>query len=331
MGRKFSARDVADTDLAATQLQLLHVEDDDGDAKLLQRTFAEEFDKDSYEIERVSSLREALQALRHKEYHAVLLDLGLNDANGLDGLNAIKEDNPDLPVVILSGYNDSDTALKAVRGGAQEYVVKSHSSSRMLALSVLSSIERKRYERHLFRLANHDALTGLPNRRMFLEYIRRWLLRAERWQRTEAVMFMDVNGFKKVNDSLGHDVGDELLIQIAARLKVGLRASDMLARYGGDEFVVHLDMGAEVDRASCGQLADKIARIFSDPIQIGENEISTGMSIGIAFYPDDGKDAAELIRQADEAMYVAKRRQESYAFAPAKAEVAGVEHAPLAS
>jgi diguanylate cyclase (GGDEF)-like protein len=315
MERKFGASDMTVTELRATRLQLLHVEDDDTDAKFLQRAFAQEFDRDSYQIRRVDSLHEGLRALRHAEFHAVLLDLGLNDASGLDGLNAIKEEYPDLPVVILSGYNDSDTALKAVRGGAQEYVVKAHSNSRMLALSVLSSIERKRYERHLFRLANHDALTGLPNRRMFQEYIRHWLLRAERWRRTEAIMFIDVNGFKTVNDSLGHDIGDELLIQIAARLKLGLRASDMLARYGGDEFVVHLDMGSKVDRATCAQLAEKISNLFAEPIHIAGSAVATGVSIGIAFYPHDGKDTLELIQKADEAMYVAKRRRERFAFA----------------
>ncbi len=327
MERKFSAGDLADKELAATQLQLLHVEDDDGDAKFLERTFAREFDKNSYNIHRVTSLHDALGALRHSDFHAVLLDLGLNDASGLDGLNAIKEDHPDLPVVILSGSNDSDTALKAVRGGAQEYVVKAHSNSRMLALAVLSSIERKRYERHLFRLANYDVLTGLPNRRMFQDYIRRWLLRAERWKRTEAIMFMDVNGFKTVNDTLGHEVGDELLIQISARLKLGLRASDMLARYGGDEFVVHLDLGAAVDRESCGQLADKISKIFTDPIHIGGSAIATGISIGIAFYPEDGKDSMELIQRADEAMYIAKRRHEHYAFAPGRTSLPGARAA----
>lgn len=284
----------------------------------MQRAFTREFARDAYLIKRVHSLQEALLALRHFEFHAVLLDLGLNDASGLDSLNAIKEEHPDLPVVILSGHNDSDTALKAVSGGAQEYVVKAHSNSRMLALSVLSSIERKRYERHLFRLANHDALTGPPNRRSFLEYMERWLLRAERWQRTEAIMFMDVDAFKAVNDTLGHDIGDELLIEIVARLKIGLRASDMLARYGGDEFIMHLDMGAEIDRASCAQLAKKISGLFDDPIVIGGKSIATGLSIGIALYPDDGNDTAELIQRADEAMYISKRRQMRFAFAGVK-------------
>ena len=109
-----------------------------------------------------------------------------------------------------------------------------------------------------------------------------------------------------------------MLIEIVARLKIGLRASDMLARYGGDEFIMHLDMGAEIDRASCAQLAKKISGLFDDPIVIGGKSIATGLSIGIALYPDDGNDTAELIQRADEAMYISKRRQMRFAFAGVK-------------
>ena len=296
-------------------LQFLHVEDDDGDAKILQRAFAKEFDSGGYHLQRARSLNGAMAELRHGVFDAVLLDLGLGDTSGLGGLNAIRDANPDLPIVILSGQGNNDIAMDGIRGGAQEYVVKGDCSSRMLALSVLSSIERKKYERYLFKLANHDTLTGLPNRRMFQEYIKHWLIRADRWQRTEAVMFIDVNGFKSVNDDLGHDIGDELLLQIAARLKVGLRASDMLARYGGDEFVVHLDMGADVLVDTCAQVAEKISAMFVDPICIGGHKINTGVSIGIALYPENGRDSAELIQKADEAMYRAKRNKEKFSFA----------------
>jgi diguanylate cyclase (GGDEF)-like protein len=297
------------------RLRFLHVEDDDGDAKILRRAFTKYFAGSDYFIQRVKSLHDAMSALRGEAYDAVLLDLGLEDAAGLTALNAVKELNPDLPIVIFSAHHDNDIALEAVRGGAQEFVAKGEGSGRMLALSVLSSIERKRYERHLFRLANHDVLTGLPNRRMFQEHIKHWLTRAERWQRTEAIMFMDVNGFKKVNDALGHDIGDELLSQIASRLTLGLRASDMLARYAGDEFIVHLDMGASVSHDSCAQLAKKIVGLFADPICIGGHQIHTGVSIGIAFFPQNGRDSIELFRKADEAMYRAKKLPEKFAFA----------------
>jgi diguanylate cyclase (GGDEF)-like protein len=297
------------------KLRFLHVEDDDGDAKLLERALNKYLAGEDYFIQRAKSLRDAMSDLQREAYDAVLLDLGLEDSVGLDAFNAIKEISPDLPIVIFSAQLDDGIALDAVRGGAQEFVAKGEGSSRMLALSVLCSIERKRYERHLFKLANHDALTGLPNRRMFQEHIKHWLTRAERWQRAEAIMFMDVDGFKKVNDTLGHDVGDELLSQIAARLTLGLRASDMLARYAGDEFIVHLDMGATVSEDICAQVAKKIVGLFADPICIGGHEIHTGVSIGIAFFPKNGNDTTKLFRKADEAMYRAKRLKEKFAFA----------------
>jgi diguanylate cyclase (GGDEF)-like protein len=296
-------------------LTLLHVEDDDGDAKFVQRAFAKEFEKDGCEITRVGSLSAAIQKLKKMSFDAILLDLNLNDIKGLSNVRAIKEENAELPIVVLSGYDDNETALSAVRQGAQEYMVKGHSNSRMLGLAVLSSIERKIYERHLFKQANHDELTGLPNRRMFLEYMERGIIRANRWKRIETLMFLDVNGFKNVNDTLGHDIGDRLLEKIAARLKVGLRASDMLARYGGDEFVVHLDADAHTSKETCTHVAEKIIAMFNDPISAGNHDIRTGVSIGIAFYPEHGKDIAELIKSADHAMYQAKKSDAHIAFA----------------
>jgi PleD family two-component response regulator len=268
------------------KLRFLHVEDDDGDAKLLERALSKYLAGEDYFIQRAKSLRDAMSDLQREAYDAVLLDLGLEDSVGLAAFNAIKEISPDLPIVIFSAQLDDGIALDAVRGGAQEFVAKGEGSSRMLALSVLCSIERKRYERHLFKLANHDALTGLPNRRMFQEHIKHWLTRAERWQRAEAIMFMDVDGFKKVNDTLGHDVGDELL-----------------------------DMGATVSEDICAQVAKKIVGLFADPICIGGREIHTGVSIGIAFFPKNGNDTTKLFRKADEAMYRAKRLKEKFAFA----------------
>ncbi len=297
------------------KLHLLHVENDDMEAELFKQLLAKEFGVNGCSIVHVESLSEALKKLKETSFNAILLDLDLTDIQGLDNVRAIKEENPDIPIVVLSGHDDNEIALKAVRGGAQEYMVKGHSNSRMLGLAVLSSIERKTYERHLFRQANHDDLTGLPNRRMFIEYMQQWIIRASRWKRVETIMFLDVNDFKKINDTLGHDVGDTLLEQIAARLKVGLRTSDMLARYGGDEFIVHLDTDAHVSRDSCAEVARKIISLFRDPISIGGHDIQASVSIGIAFYPEHGKDTAELIQSADQAMYQAKKANKDFSFA----------------
>lgn len=296
------------------KLHLLHVENDKLEANLFKAHLTKEFGENGCVIVHAESLSDALKKIKETAFNVILLDLDLTDIQGLDNVRAIKEENPDIPIVVLSGHDDNKLALSAVKHGAQEYVVKGHSNSRMLGLAVLSSIERKAYERHLFRQANHDELTGLPNRRMFLEYMQPWIVRAGRWKRTEAIMFLDVNNFKNVNDTLGHDMGDALLEQIADRLKVALRASDMLARYGGDEFIVHLDTDAHVSRDVCAEIAEKIVALFREPINIGGHPVQTGVSIGIAFYPEHGRHTAELIQNADRAMYRAKRTNKHYLF-----------------
>jgi diguanylate cyclase (GGDEF)-like protein len=301
--------------MTKSTLKLLHVENDDMEAEICQRLLSQEFAKDDYSVVRERTLRASLNKLRTLEFDAILLDLDLDDSQGLVNVRAIKRENPDVPIVVLSGHNDTEIALQAIRDGAQEYVVKGHSNHRMLGLAILSSIERKVYERQLFRQANHDELTGLPNRRMFLEYLHQWLVRASRWKRTEMIMFLDVNGFKQVNDTLGHDAGDRLLQQIAARLKTGLRASDMLARYAGDEFIVHLDMQAHESRENCAQVAERIAALFRKPVNIGSHDIATSVSIGVAVYPDHGPDTETLIRSADQAMYQAKQAGIPFVFA----------------
>lgn len=299
----------------STKLKLLHVEDDDGDARIVQRALFREFQSECA-ITRVTSLHDAIDKLKGDLFDAVLLDLNLADRRGLENVRAVREQNPDLPIVVLTGEDSNDVALMAVRSGAQEYMVKDHCNSRAMGLAVLSSIERKSYERLLFRLANHDELTGLPNRRMFLEYLNRCVIRAQVWQRTEAVLFLDLNGFKSINDTHGHDAGDVLLVQAASRLKMGLRPSDMLARFGGDEFVIHLDAAAHVTRETCAEVANRISGVLAEPISIAGKDLVVGTSIGIAMYPDHATDASKLIECADLAMYESKRNHLPFAFAP---------------
>lgn len=295
-------------------LTLLHIEDDDGDAIQALRDCKKEFGIDSFSLVRVNSMDDGLLKLTESQFDAILLDLNLGDGRSIENIQAIKEKAPDMPIVVLSGHDDTETALIAIRNGAQEYIIKSVNNARQLGLAVLASIERKAYERHLYHLANHDELTGLPNRRAFKDYLKPWLIRASRWDRPETVMFMDVNGFKEVNDTLGHDVGDLLLKQIAAILRSGLRASDMLARYAGDEFVVHLDSDVKDPSAMSEQVAKKINKLFEEPIIIGGHSVKTSVSIGIASFPTDGLDVSSLIHHADLAMYDSKTAGRPFSF-----------------
>jgi diguanylate cyclase (GGDEF)-like protein/PAS domain S-box-containing protein len=158
--------------------------------------------------------------------------------------------------------------------------------------------------RRLEFLAHHDTLTGLPNRAMFAERAREAVAHARRHDKTAAFLFLDMDRFKEVNDGLGHDVGDNLLKLMAARLKASVRGDDFVARIGGDEFCVLLQDIAEPREAAA--VAQKLVHELGKPYRIGEHELTSGASIGIACVPQDGDEANTLLRLADHAMYRAK-------------------------
>jgi diguanylate cyclase (GGDEF)-like protein len=177
-------------------------------------------------------------------------------------------------------------------------------------------VERRNAEARLDHLAHHDPLTSLPNRLMFADQLRHSIGLAARGQRQLAVLFIDLDRFKEVNDSLGHAVGDELLIAATKRLVGHLRASDTLARLGGDEFVCTIEDVKDASEASC--VADKLIELLSQPFEIGEYELFVSASVGICLYPADGEDVDTLVRNADTAMYQAKAagRGRSHFYSP---------------
>jgi diguanylate cyclase (GGDEF)-like protein len=164
--------------------------------------------------------------------------------------------------------------------------------------------EKTRADERIEYLASHDSLTDLPNREMFNGLLRRAIDAAERYQRQFAVLFIDLDRFKIINDSLGHDAGDMLLVEIAGRLRRALRSSDVVARLGGDEFVVILEEAAE--RHEVERIAGELLSVLSQPLQLSGHECHTTASIGIAMYPSDGSDTQTLTKNADMAMYLAK-------------------------
>ena len=165
--------------------------------------------------------------------------------------------------------------------------------------------ELKRAEVTLEHLATHDTLTGLPNRYLMFDRLNQLLVRAERYKLCFAILFIDLDGFKRVNDSRGHDVGDLVLRGVAERLTRNLRGADTVARIGGDEFVILLEsLRAGPDAIA---LADKIGSAVSMPFALPGGDTTVTVSIGIGLYPEDGRDAEELLKAADVAMYRAKR------------------------
>ncbi|MFC3033645.1 EAL domain-containing protein [Pseudoalteromonas fenneropenaei] len=175
-----------------------------------------------------------------------------------------------------------------------------------VAIIVRDVTEQKRQEELIFRHAFYDSLTGLPNRYLVLERLAQMLIEAKRNKMSVVVFFIDLDDFKKVNDSAGHEIGDQLLVEAAKRLKAALREQDTVARLGGDEFIVLLkDIHNDRD---ISPIANNLVRLFRSPIKLAQREFNVSLSLGIALYPQDGLLANELLSRADSAMYSAKAR-----------------------
>ncbi len=194
---------------------------------------------------------------------------------------------------------DGDTALAHLSVVRQDEVGAMVSSFNELVDKLLASESRMRY------LAHHDALTSLPNRMAFQQNLAQSVALADRQQASLALLFIDLDGFKSINDNFGHAIGDQLLVQVAARLRACVRASDMVGRLGGDEFVLLLTDKPNAQQAA--QVADKVISAIGRPFQVSDAQAVLGASVGIALYPDHARTADQLLIVADTAMYAAKR------------------------
>jgi diguanylate cyclase (GGDEF)-like protein len=291
-------------------LSVLLVEDDPEDVLLVGDMLASD-SKTEFVLSRAERLTDACRQLLESPVESVLLDLSLPDAHGLEGLTQLREVAPDVPIVILSGLEDELLAVRAVHDGAQDYLVKGHVDGHVLSRSIRYAIERKHAENELAHEAMHDSLTGLPNRALFLDRLNQTLARSRRQPDPFAVLFMDLNGFKLINDSLGHAVGDHVLAAVAGRLQRTMRENDTAARFGGDEFVVLCEDISDEQHAK--RIVDRISSNLEPPFTFEGESLFVTTSIGIAFVvPPIHHDGEVLIRAADAAMYRAKEHGASY-------------------
>ena len=257
----------------------------------------------------------------------------INDRNGLftsttiypfrQGMNGMSAASGDASVV--------NKSRKAVNGGEYFWKLVSHiprhdlnSGMRSLRLKLLfmamalfpfttvpswliakAIVRRKSHMLELYRSANYDRLTDLPNRAMFMDRFNEIFKQSRRYERKLALLFIDLDGFKSVNDTLGHDAGDELLIEVAKRLKGCVRDSDIVARLGGDEFTVIFSTITSLEDPKLG--ARKILENLSAPFSIKGHDTRISASIGVSVYPDHGEDIEMLLKKADNAMYLAKQ------------------------
>lgn len=301
---------------------ILMVEDNPTDALLFSEMLHTAFDG-QYSVICVDRFEKIDGALSERSYHALILDMDLPDRSGVDNVFQLGQLFPSLPIVVLTGNENLDQAITSLKYGAQEYLSKNKATPEVLGRSVHYAIERKLIElklkqaldkiahknKQLVEQANHDSLTGLPNRSYFEDIAKRILLRAKRKKHKVGLLFFDLNGFKQINDTYGHYVGDKLLKQVSDRLKREIRDSDFLARIGGDEFVIITDLLE--NKQEVYPLINRIQNQFKIEFVIEGLKIQSECSIGVSFFPD-AANLDTLIKHADFAMYEAKSDTDSY-------------------
>jgi diguanylate cyclase (GGDEF)-like protein len=307
---------------------LLAIEDNVGDARLLREMLKEEGVHNTALLQ-ASNMADAEVLLGDHDVDIILLDLGLPDVQGLNAVRRARAAAPRLPLVVLTGLDDEEVAGQALQEGAQDYIIKGQIDLRGLLRALRYAVERKGMEDtardlalQIAHAAKHDDLTGLPNRALLNDRVDFAISLAARHKTKLAVLFLDLDGFKHVNDSLGHSSGDKLLKSIAGRLLKSVRAADTVSRQGGDEFVVLLsDVTLGEDAAIS---ANRILQAVSQVHNIDDQDLHVTASGGISIYPDDGDNAETLMKNADTAMYQAKAmgRQTYRFFKPAMNEKA---------
>lgn len=288
----------------ARTYEVLLVEDSPADARLTMDALRSVAGPEEFALNHVTTFGAALDALQVGQYDIVLLDLMLPDARFLEAAGRLTEDRPELPIIILSGIDDERLSLDAVLNGVQDYLIKGQTSPGVLRRTMRHAIERKRVERELERLAKYDPLTGLCNRVVFRDQLAQALRRGAGGEEMVALLYLDLDGFKEVNDQFGHAVGDRLLAAVAERLIDVLRRTDAVARLGGDEFTIVLENLAREGDAI--RVADKLIARIAEPFDLAGREIRVRASVGVAIATPATTCAESLLEQADAAMYRAK-------------------------
>jgi two-component system cell cycle response regulator len=288
------------------RINVLVVEDNPGDVRLIREMLAES-NENGFLVEPVNQLSAGLARLSESGIQVVLLDLSLPDSQGLDTFAQVHAHAPDIPVIILTGLDDETLGQIAVREGAQDYLVKSQITSPILARAIRFAIERQRLVVELNTKSLVDPLTNLYNRRAFFALADRQIRIADRSQRGLLTLFIDVDNFKRINDSLGHQVGDKVLQEVANVLRDTFRHSDILARMGGDEFAI---LAIELDNKDSTAVTRRLRQNLKNRMGQLPGLSQPSLSIGLARYdPTQPCSVDELLDLADARMYAEKRRK----------------------
>ena len=299
--------------------------DDDPSIRLMVRHVLESED---YEIVEAEDGLDAIKAVEKQHPALVLLDAVMPGLDGFTTCQQIKErGHVDVPVIMLTGLDDDASVERAYDAGAIDYITKPIKWA-VLKHRVRSIVKSVMAERKIQRLEYRDTLTQLPNRLLFNDRLEQAIVRAERHRESVALMVIDIDDFKLVNDSFGHEAGDKLIKAVADLLSRSMRRADTVARLGGDEFAIIVEnVDGEDDAIS---IADNLTTILEHNVRLDNQETFTSASVGIAMFPGDGSDASTLLKNADTAMFRAKEQgRRCFQFYKAEMSVNAMERLEL--
>ena len=275
--------------------------DDDPSIRLMVRHVLESED---FDIVEASDGLEAIKAVEKHHPALILLDAVMPGIDGFTTCQQIKDKgHTDIPIMMITGLDDDASVERAYEVGAIDFITKPIKWA-VLKHRVRSVVAKVIAERKVKLLAYRDTLTSLPNRLLFADRLEQAVIRSERSRTSMALMLVDIDDFKLVNDSFGHDAGDKLIKAVGDLISKSLRRADTIARLGGDEFAVIIEGIEGADDAI--SIADNLTTILEHNVRLDDQETYTSASIGIAIYPDDGKDARTMLKNADTAMFRAK-------------------------
>lgn len=289
-------------------ISILHIEDSEADIHLITEQLHRS-QKLDYEIQSSNTLAGATIKLENTLYDVIFLDLSLPDSTGTQTLEKMRRLDSATPIIVLTGSYDDRLIEKIIQLGAQDYIHKDEFNIKTIDRTIRHAIERKKTESELQQLAHYDSLTKLSNRSIFMDRLKHSLDNNKRHQSKNhvVVMLLDLDNFKNINDTLGHGVGDALLIQASNRLRGCVRENDTVARLGGDEFTILFE---EVENLnSISTIANKILNALAEPFIIDNKPVLSSSSIGVSSSYDVKNASPEtILKNSDTAMYNAKKK-----------------------